>query len=94
MSSNTNVLKTLVDRHFQDNAGWLEMIKALRHASGFELDKAIAFAFEHEGWRRWCNHRINTDRTCRKQAFADIKANGDQSLIGLDGETLRIFGPH
>ena len=86
-------LAELLDRLFQQNATWEELIKQIRAASGLDLFEAEKIALSHQGWRRLCNHWINHDRQCKKQAVGHIKHRGANSLITLVGEKFVIVEP-
>jgi len=83
----------LVDQLFEEKVTWPELIKRLRMASGLDIFGAEKIALSHQGWRRLCNHRINHDSTCRKQAIRHIKYHGQNSLVALHGETFAIVEP-
>ena len=84
MHKDENTLK-LVEDHFQSGADWIELIKAIRMATGVGLQEAQDIALSHEGWRRLCNHRINHDPDCRKMARSHLRREGPNSLIAEDG---------
>lgn len=80
----------IVDRHFQGEANWTKLIKALREAYDLSIYEAEAMVLAHRGWRRWCEQRINADPECRKQALWHIRHHGDASLIVRDGYRLTL----
>lgn len=83
--------EALIDRLFREECDWPNLIKTVRGATSIGLRPAIRLVFQHEGWRRLCNHRINHDAECRKQALHELRRPGDgDPLIVMDGETLRI----
>jgi hypothetical protein len=86
-------LPALLDRLFQQNATWAELIKEIRGASGLGIFAAEEIVFSHQGWRRLCNHRINHDRDCKKQAIRHVKRHGPNSLIMSVGEKLVVVEP-
>ncbi|MGZ2484222.1 hypothetical protein ACVITL_002745 [Rhizobium pisi] len=86
-------LSALIDQLFRQNATWEELIKQIRRASECDILAAEKIAFSHQGWRRLCNHRINHDRECKKQAVWHIKHHGPNSLIASVGENLVVIEP-
>lgn len=81
----------LIDRLFEEKVTWEELIKEIRIAAKVDILTAYRMAFSHSGWRRVCNHRINHDHACRKQAKHHIKSRGPNSLIALVGESFVVI---
>ena len=80
----------VADRMFEQKARWLELIKAVRSAGGLSIFQAERIALAHDGWRRWCEARINSDPKCRKLAASHLRSNGEASLIRKVGDTFTI----
>lgn len=76
-------LTTLIDEMFRQNATWPELIKRVRAAYAVDIFTAEKIALSHDGWRRHCEHMINHDQNCRKQAVYHIKHHGPHSLITM-----------
>lgn len=84
-------IQTLVERLFQERERWEVLIKEIRKASGAGLLEAQKIALSHKGWRRLCNHRINHERPCRKQALWHLKHHGPDSFIAAQGDILVVI---
>lgn len=84
-------IQDLVDRLFQEKESWERLIKDIRQALGIGIVEAQKIALSHKGWRRLCNHRINHERPCRKQALWHIKHHGSDAFIAVQGETLVVI---
>jgi hypothetical protein len=78
----------VADRMFRQKARWFEIIKAVRSAGGLSIFEAERLALGHEGWRRWCEARINSDPQCRKLAAGHIRFNGEKALIRKVGDSF------
>jgi len=92
-TGHSETVEALIDRLFREECDWPNLIKTVRSAKSIDLRTAIRLVFQHEGWRRLCNHRINHDAECRKQALHELRHHGDENpLIVMDGATLRIAG--
>ena len=68
---------------------WILHIKELRAAHGVSILEAEKLALADTTWRRWVERRIMTDQSCNRMARQHIRYNGDDALIGKDGE--RVF---
>jgi hypothetical protein len=81
----------LLDQLFDRNASWPELIKAIRSATSGDIFAAEKIALTHAGWRTRCNHQMNHDPKCRKQAAHHLKAHGPNSLIAsVDGRYVVV----
>jgi len=82
-------LAILIDEMFKQNATWPELIKRVRAESAVGAKSAVdiftaeKIALAHQGWRRLCEHTINHDPDCKKQAADHIKHHGPNSLITM-----------
>lgn len=84
-------IQSLIERLFQERARWEILIKEIRRASGVGLLDAQKIALSHKGWRRLCNHRINHEPPCRKQALWHVKHHGPDSFIDAQGDILVVI---
>jgi len=75
---------------FDHRADWLKTIKTIRRVYGVELFEAERVILAHEGWRRWCDARINADPRCRKLAWKHMRYHGSRSLIEKVGDKLKV----
>ena len=80
----------MLDRLFAQRIDWIELIKTIRRVRTVDLSAAEKIAVSHEGWRRWCERRINTEQKCRTLALAHLRHEGADALIVREGERLRV----
>jgi hypothetical protein len=71
---------------------WILHIKHLRTEHDTGLLEAERIALADPEWRRWVEHRINTDDQCRRMAFRHIRESGANALIEIDVDRLRVIG--
>ena len=76
-------LAALIDDMFREKLTWPELVKKIRAASEVDIFTAEKMALSHTGWRRLCEHLINHDRECRKQAAYHLKHHGPRSLVAI-----------
>jgi hypothetical protein len=73
-----------------DGNRWYLFIKELRAERGCSLEEAHRLAVADPTWRRWLEGRINHDSSCRKSALRYVRNNGEQSLLQLVGDRLKV----
>jgi hypothetical protein len=83
-------LPEAIQQLFDERTDWFELIKTIRLVYGVDIIEAERMVLAHEGWRRWCDSRINTDPRCRKLAWKHMRYNGSSSLIERDGDRLKV----
>jgi len=69
---------------------WIRHIKQLRTEHDIGLLEAEGIALADPQWRRWVEHRINTDGPCRRMALRHIRERGEDALIERAGDRLRV----
>lgn len=82
--------RALLDRCLQVDAGWTELIKAIRSHYGLSLPEAQQLALSHEGWRRWVARRLNVDPQCKKQALRHLRDHGQASFFIQRGDRVEF----
>lgn len=74
----------------KDRDPWTRHIKHVRLEHDVALFDAERIVLADPRWRRWVERRINTDPQCRRMALAHIRVHGDDALITMVGDRLKI----
>lgn len=69
---------------------WILLIKDIRAKHNIGILDAERVALTDPKWRRWVNHRINTDSRCQRIALHHMRANGENALIKRKGSQLKV----
>lgn len=77
-------------RRMEDRSRWIVLIKNLRVEHSCGIIDAERIALADPAWRRWVERQINNDKTCRRMVLRHIRYNGEGSLLGDDGDALRV----
>jgi hypothetical protein len=70
---------------------WILHIKHLRAERDIGLLEAERIVLADPEWRRWVEHRINTDDQCRRMAFRHVRESGANALIEIGDDRLRVI---
>jgi hypothetical protein len=80
----------LADGNLDAKVRWIVLIKRLRVEHDVSILEAERIALSDPARRRWVEIQMNSDPECRKQAFAHIRCNGENSLIERLGDSLQL----